>query len=451
MLLNLDTAILPHSMNGKIGVKTAHLRSAAGRAAQNKRARERLKRIKKEKMAEIEKEVVLPPILPVPEPRHRPRGRRSKEATERRYSRRAAMRVMARIKAENRIVSHSCPYLPTEFLKKRSQQYVQDTIRSRYTGVKMLYIAGNVEVQCPSYAYFVKQKKGLKISIKRIMTLSLRTIYPSFLVKKFGPVISERQRIEIAEKWELFKKTGAKPSQKKHLGRGTKPAFHFGVWRRYQNIPFITKDSKKQKKASDEFLTVLRNFVARKIATFTENYASNLWSKQKGISNYLSQFENISSRTALDFESAFTTVAVKEGSSDHIHIDKNDQGITWVLPIGEWEGGNMVIPQLGLEIPNNNNEILCAAASIEVHLEADITLTNAMSQLDNQEPALLAMGKCRSGIREGQIGTQKCTERSISEDLRGRKGCLTVGRMVQKGSRRVAVRRRGICLIVGGV
>ncbi|KAF8344467.1 hypothetical protein F5887DRAFT_274678 [Amanita rubescens] len=109
------------------------------------------------------------------------------------------LRVMARIKAENRI----------------------DTTRSRYTGVKMLYIVGNVEVQCRSYAYFVKQKKGLKISIKRIMTLSLRKIYPSFLVKKIGAVISEQQRIEIAEKWELFKKTGAKPSQKKHLGRGT--------------------------------------------------------------------------------------------------------------------------------------------------------------------------------------------------------------------------------------
>ena len=62
------------------------------------------------------------------------------------------------------------------------------------------------------------------------------------------------------------------------------------------------------------------------------------------ISAYLSQFEHITSRTALDFKSAFTTIAVKEGSSERVHIDRNDQGITWVLPLGEWEGGNMVIP-----------------------------------------------------------------------------------------------------------
>jgi len=107
-------------------------------------------------------------------------------------------------------VSHPCGSLPIEFLKKRSQQYIQDTIDSRYKRVKMLYVEGNVEIECPSYAYFVKQKRGLKISIKRIMTLSLRMIQPSFLVKKFGAVISERQMKDITNKWELFLKTGAK-------------------------------------------------------------------------------------------------------------------------------------------------------------------------------------------------------------------------------------------------
>ncbi|KAF8667673.1 hypothetical protein AX14_006321 [Amanita brunnescens Koide BX004] len=204
------------------------------------------------------------------------------------------------------------------------------------------------------------------------MTASLRTIYPSFLVKKFGAVISEGQMKEIMKKWESFIKTGAKPSVKKHMGmRGKKAAFHFGVWRRYQSIPFVTKDSRssdeKKRAASDAFLTVIRNSVAGKIATFTEHYAPKLWSKQKGISNYLSQFEHITSCKALNFEDAFTTVAVKEGSSEHVHIDRNDQGITWVLPIGEWEGGNMVFPQLGLEVPLRAGELLGFKASLLAH------------------------------------------------------------------------------------
>lgn len=111
------------------------------------------------------------------------------------------------------------------------------------------------------------------------MTSSLRTIYPSFLVKKFGNVISVGQMAEIWQRWEQFLKTGAKPSRKKDMGRGKRAAFHFGIWRRYQNIPFITKDSRNE--ASDPLVNIIRKTVARKIATFTENYSPMLWLKQK--------------------------------------------------------------------------------------------------------------------------------------------------------------------------
>lgn len=232
-----------------------------------------------------------------------PRGRRSKEALNRRRSRRAVVRIMKRIKASNRIgkphlnstsddcaddrdlVHHPCSTLPTEFIKRVSQQEVTDIVQSRYARVKMGFVDGNVEVKCPSYAYFVKRKRGLKLTIERIMTSSLHRIYPSFLVKKFGVVVSEARMEEIKEKWRLFVETGAKPSRLKHKGRGKKPAFHFGIWRRYQNIPFITKDSKsqneKQNTAADAFLTVIRDSFAREIAALTENYSPRLWSKQK--------------------------------------------------------------------------------------------------------------------------------------------------------------------------
>ena len=85
------------------------------------------------------------------------------------------------------------------------------------------------------------------------------------------------------------------------------------------------------------------------------------------ISNYLSQFKHISCHTAFDFESAFTTVAVKEGSSDEVHVDWNDQGITWVLPIGDWEGGNMVIPRLRMELPVRSGELLGFWANLLAH------------------------------------------------------------------------------------
>ncbi|KAF8340163.1 hypothetical protein F5887DRAFT_919561, partial [Amanita rubescens] len=64
----------------------------------------------------------------------------------------------------------------------------------------------------------------------------------------------------------------------------------------------------------------------------------------------LARFGKNKKKTALDFESAFTTVAVMEGSSDRVHVDANDHGISWILPLGDWEGGRLVIPQLKMEV-----------------------------------------------------------------------------------------------------
>ena len=151
-------------------------------------------------------------------------------------------------------------------------------MHSRYQHMKLVLVTENVEVKCPPYAYLLKRKRGWKLSIHKIMTSSLRTIYPSFLVKKFGNVIGAGQMVEIWDRWERFLKTGAKPSQKKNMGRSKTTAFHFGIWRRYQGTSFITKDSRKMD--CNPLVNIIRKMVAGKIATFTQNYSPLLWSKQ---------------------------------------------------------------------------------------------------------------------------------------------------------------------------
>ncbi|KAF8193031.1 hypothetical protein BJ912DRAFT_848635, partial [Pholiota molesta] len=56
---------------------------------------------------------------------------------------------------------------------------------------------------------------------------------------------------------------------------------------------------------------------------------------------------------ALDFNGAFFTVAVKEGLSEIVYIDINDDlyGITWVVPLGYWTGGKFCASQLSIKIP----------------------------------------------------------------------------------------------------
>jgi hypothetical protein len=68
----------------------------------------------------------------------------------------------------------------------------------------------------------------------------------------------------------------------------------------------------------------------------------------------------IEDKNALDFWGAFTAVAVKEGQSqsERVHTDPQDQGITWVLPIGDWEGGSLIFPQLKKKVSLRPGELV---------------------------------------------------------------------------------------------
>jgi hypothetical protein len=74
----------------------------------------------------------------------------------------------------------------------------------------------------------------------------------------------------------------------------------------------------------------------------------------------------------LDFHGAFTTVAVTNGISDIMHTDRNDVGLTWVLPFGEFEGGNLRIPHYGIEIPIKEGEAIAFQANFVAHMSSPL-------------------------------------------------------------------------------
>lgn len=84
--------------------------------------------------------------------------------------------------------------------------------------------------------------------------------------------------------------------------------------------------------------------------------------------------EKLKNRPALQFGGAFFTVAVKEGSSEIIHLDFNDDpnGISWVIPLGDWEGGEFCLPQFGIKIPIQSGQILGAMTRILAHCSAPV-------------------------------------------------------------------------------
>ena len=82
----------------------------------------------------------------------------------------------------------------------------------------------------------------------------------------------------------------------------------------------------------------------------------------------------LADRPALEFGVAFFTIAVKEGSSELIHLDFNDdkEGISWIVPLGDWEGGEFCVPQLNLKIPIQSGQILGAMTRTLTHCSAPV-------------------------------------------------------------------------------
>jgi len=85
--------------------------------------------------------------------------------------------------------------------------------------------------------------------------------------------------------------------------------------------------------------------------------------------------KDLESRPALDFGGAFFAVAVKEGSSEVIHLDFNDDedGVTWAVPLGDWEGGEFCVPQLQKKIPILPGQVLGAMTRILAHCGTPVT------------------------------------------------------------------------------
>jgi hypothetical protein len=77
---------------------------------------------------------------------------------------------------------------------------------------------------------------------------------------------------------------------------------------------------------------------------------------------------------ALDFGGVFATVAAKEGSSEIIHLDFDDHPdhIAWIVPLGDWEGGEFCVPQVGIKVPIHAGQVIAAMTRNLAHCSAPI-------------------------------------------------------------------------------
>ncbi|CAG8630895.1 9120_t:CDS:10, partial [Acaulospora colombiana] len=84
-----------------------------------------------------------------------------------------------------------------------------------------------------------------------------------------------------------------------------------------------------------------------------------------------------------DFGGAFFCMALSKGHSDNIHLDGTDhtKSYAFIIPLGEFTGGDLVLPTLHLSIPVRPGQILAVTASFLPHYISTVSGTRYAATL----------------------------------------------------------------------
>ncbi|KAJ7174330.1 hypothetical protein C8R46DRAFT_1214542 [Mycena filopes] len=141
---------------------------------------------------------------------------------------------------------------------------------------------------------------------------------------------------------------------------------HLGVWGLFGHFPRITADSLQNDirdpikrvavlKAMDTMLQHLKNKIVTKITPTMDEIVPEHMHLQDCLRVHVQRLlrKEFAARPSLNFGGLFFTVAIKEGSSELIHIDWNNclQKYALIFCTGNYTGGDFCIPPLQIRIP----------------------------------------------------------------------------------------------------
>src|SRR6266576_240652 len=95
---------------------------------------------------------------------------------------------------------------------------------------------------------------------------------------------------------------------------------------------------------------------------------------------YITDIGLINDFPELDFLGAFTTVSVTYGASNVLHADKNDGGLTWVAPLGKWEGADLCVTQGQTRVSEvGPGDVVAFQANFLGHFNSEILSGNRLA------------------------------------------------------------------------
>ncbi|KAG2045680.1 hypothetical protein BDR06DRAFT_965608 [Suillus hirtellus] len=183
-----------------------------------------------------------------------------------------------------------------------------------------------------------------------------RPFHPPFLAARFEHMITKQGQKEILKAWKGLKWVGFKHHAREE-NRSSSPGLHLGVWEVQQSFPKVTRDTRLQSpktiQAIDRLFVVIGIHVVPKILALLKRYAPKQLDRQLRTNRVVKRLlrKEFLLMPSLDFNGAFFCLAIKDGTSEIIHVDWNDglDTITWLIALGEWEGGTIVIVYKGVE------------------------------------------------------------------------------------------------------
>ncbi|KAF8220630.1 hypothetical protein L208DRAFT_1332732 [Tricholoma matsutake] len=202
---------------------------------------------------------------------------------------------------------------------------------------------------------------------------SLNPQHPPYLLLRLDSLLSPRKQGIILCAWDQVQATSPRHLIKHEGVRSTTPAYHWGAWEVTASRPYITMESHRQTPEAilsiDNLLDMVKKHIVAKIIKVTKEYLPNQWIRQERQRVLAWLGKELTDRPALDYGRAFFAIAVKEGTSEKIHIDWNDgkNTITWLGAVGDWEGAEFAMPQLGIIVPFRPGQVLGVMASVIAH------------------------------------------------------------------------------------
>ncbi|KAG1740810.1 uncharacterized protein EDB91DRAFT_1052877 [Suillus paluster] len=261
------------------------------------------------------------------------------------------------------------------------KQFPSDFLHIQCNGALVRERVQQVYQSSPDQLESMPQQGKILLPLSHLPSGSVPAGMPPHLAMRYEHFVSELHQGRLLRRWDDVIATHPKHHLKADGNRSTTDAFHFGVWEVTASKPRLTRETREQspeaKKAIDELLGYVQSFIAPNIGTALEQHAplhaEAMAKAHSRVRQHLKQ--DLLLRPMVDMGGSFFAVAVKEFGSGVVHIDWNDSCAlyAYIFAVGDWEGGEFCIPQLGIKIPVRPGQVLAVLARVLAHFSAPVT------------------------------------------------------------------------------